>query len=221
VKVLVIAPHMDDEALGTGGVITRHVAGGDEVYVCFVAHRIYGHKYDEAKNKAELQCALKAKDVLGYREAEFLNLNDERLDACIQDILIPLEEYVNRVRPEIVYLNHRGDNHQDHKAVFQAAMIALRPVATPYINRVLCYEVPSSTEQSPPFPEYAFLPNVYINIKDFLDNKLAALKCYDRESRVYPHPRSAEAVETLARKRGSEAGLESAEAFILVREIRQ
>lgn len=217
-KTLVIAPHMDDEVLGMGGLIARHVSAGDDVCVCFIAHRVYAHRYDEVKNKVEVECALKAKELLGYREAEFFNLNDERLDACLQDVLIPLEEYVNKVRPEVVYLNHRGDNNQDHKAVFQAAMVALRPVETPYIKRILCYEVPSSTEQSPPFPEYVFLPNVYIDIKEFLDKKLAALRCYDRESRVYPHPRSVEAVETLARKRGSEAGFEAAEAFILLRE---
>ena len=64
-RVLVIAPHMDDEVLGMGGTISKHVSEGDEVYVCFVAHRIYEHKYDEEKNRVEIQCALKAKKILG------------------------------------------------------------------------------------------------------------------------------------------------------------
>ena len=106
---------MDDEVLGLGGTTARHVSEGDEVYVCFVAHRVYEHKYDEGKNKVEMESALAAKDVLGYRKAEFFNLNDERLDAYIQDVLIPLEAHVKRIKPDIVYVCHGGVNHQDHK----------------------------------------------------------------------------------------------------------
>lgn len=218
-KVMVIAPHMDDEVLGMGGTIAKHVANGDEVHVCFVAHRVYEHKYDEEKNRAEIECALKAKEILGYKEAKFFNLNDERLDACIQDVLIPLEAYLNEIKPEVVYINHGGDNHQDHKAVFQAGMVALRPFVNTGIKRVLCYEAPSSTEQSPPLSELAFLPNFYVNIEKYLKTKIDALHCYQREKREFPHPRSDKAVEVLAMKRGSEVGLKAAEAFMVIKEL--
>ena len=72
-RVLVIAPHMDDEVLGVGGTIARHVSAGDDVYVCFAAHPVYDHRYDEAQNRAEVQNALKAREVLGYKEAKFFN----------------------------------------------------------------------------------------------------------------------------------------------------
>jgi LmbE family N-acetylglucosaminyl deacetylase len=218
-KALVIAPHMDDEVLGVGGTIARHVSAGDEVYVCFVAHRVYEHKFDEEKNKAEVECALKAKRTLGYKEARFFNLNDERLDACIQDILVPLEAYLNEVNPEVVYINHGGDNHQDHKAVFQAGMVALRPSSNTGIKRVLCYEVPSSTEQSPPLIELAFLPNFYVDIEKYLQTKIDALHCYQRERRDFPHPRSDKSLEVLAMKRGSEVGLKAAEAFMVIKDL--
>jgi len=117
-KVLVISPHMDDEVLGVGGTIAKHVENGDEVYVCFIANRIDNHKYDKVASDKEMDNALKAKKVLEYKEAKFLNLNDERLDLCIQDILIPLENYISEINPELIYVNHGGDNHQDHKAVF-------------------------------------------------------------------------------------------------------
>jgi len=217
-RVLVISPHMDDEVLGVGGTIARHVSEGDDVYVCFIAHRVYDHKYDAAKTRFEVECALKAKKVLGYKEAEFFNLSDERLDASIQDILIPLENYAKKVDPEIVYVCHRGDNNQDHRAVFQAAMVVLRPSANRKIKRILCYEVPSSTEQSPPFKEYAFLPNFYVNIERYLRIKVEALRCYKTEKRNFPHPRSEKSIETLAMKRGIEAGFKAAEAFVVVRE---
>ncbi len=218
-RVLVIAPHMDDEVLGVGGTIARHVSSGDDVYVCFAAHRVYDHRYDEVQNRAEMQNALKAREVLGYKEAKFFNLDDERLDACIQDVIIPIEAYLDEVKPEVVYINHGGDNHQDHKAVFQAGMVALRPNINVGIKRILCYEVPSSTEQSPPLGEFAFLPNFYMNIEKYLPTKINALHCYEREKREFPHPRSDKAVEILAMKRGSEVGLNAAEAFMVIKEL--
>lgn len=209
---------MDDEVLGCGGTIARHVNMGDDVYVCFVAHRVYDHKYNEEKNKFEMDCAFEAKKLLGYKEAEFFNLNDERLDVCIQDILIPLENYIQKIDPDIVYLNHLGDNHQDHKAVFQAAMVALRPSSNQGIERILCYETPSSTEQAPHFSDMVFLPNFYADIEDYLETKISALRCYKTEKREFPHPRSEEAIEVLAMKRGTEIGFKAAEAFIVIRE---
>lgn len=217
-KVLVISPHMDDEVLGVGGTIAKHVENGDEVYVCFIAHRIYNHKYDKVASDREMDNALKAKKVLEYKEAKFLNLNDERLDLCIQDILIPLENYISEINPELIYVNHGGDNHQDHKAVFKAVMVAIRPSAAKGIKKVLVYESPSSTEQSPPIPEYAFLPNFYVNIEKFINKKIQALKCYERESRKFPHPRSLEGIEILAKKRGLEIGFPTSEAFVVLRE---
>jgi len=217
-KALVIAPHMDDEVLGMGGTIARRMAEGDEVHVCCVAHRVYDHQFDEGKNRLEMDCAKRAKDVLGYKGIHFLNLPDERLDACLQDLIIPLEKCIKDLRPEVVYVNHRGDNNQDHRAVFQAAMVVLRPSANPGIRRVLCYETPSSTDQAPPLPETVFLPNCYVNITSYLERKIEALRCYQTEARAFPHPRSEEAVKALAIRRGIESGLPAAEAFLILRE---
>jgi len=220
-NVLVIAPHMDDEVLGCGATIARHIDSGDDVTVVFIANRIYDHIYNAEAHEREIACAHRAKAVLGYNNAIFLGLPDERLDICTQDILIPLERVIAKVDPEVVYLCHRGDNNQDHRAVFHAARVALRPSATSHVSKILCYEVPSSTEQSPAFPEAAFLPNIYYRISEQdLSRKLTALNKYDSETRLFPHPRSPEAVEARARIRGSESGFSAAEAFVLYREMR-
>jgi len=208
---------MDDEVLGVGGTIAKHVEAKDELFVCFIAHRVYDHKYDEQRNQFEMECALKAKEILGYEEARFLNLNDERLDLCIQDILIPLESTISEINPDCVYINHKGDINQDHRAVFHAAVISLRNFANTGIKHILCYETPSSTEQSPPFQETAFLPNYYVNIDKTLPKKILALKSYQTEIREFPHPRSIEGIEVLAKKRGVEIGFKAAEAFTILR----
>lgn len=216
-KVLVIAPHMDDEALGAGGVIRMHADNGDNVSVVFIAHRVYGHRYDEKKNGIERAHALEARKCLGYQNAIFLDLPDERLDGSIQDIIIPLEKRVIELKPDTVYVPFRSDNNQDHRAVFDASRVVLRPSATPFINNIYMYEVPSSTEQSPPLVENAFLANFYVDIKKYLNRKIEALECYRTEKRRYPHPRSAKAIGILAQRRGIEAGLTCAEAFMLIR----
>ncbi len=216
-RVLIIAPHMDDEALGCGGCIAKHVENGDDVYVCFIAHRIYNHKFDEKKNDIEVQSALAAKEILGYKEAKFLGLNDERLDAALQDVIIPLEEYFHSIAPEVVYINHGGDINQDHQAVFSAAMVVMRTFTSSSIKKILSYEVPSSTEQSSQLNIRSFIPNYYVNIEEHLDKKLEAINCYETEIRKFPHPRSSEGVEVLARKRGTEIGFSAAEAFVLIR----
>jgi len=216
--VLVIAPHMDDEVLGCAGAIAKHVANKDDVFVCFIAHRIYNHQFDKEKNKIEKQHALKAKEVLGYKESTFFELSDERLDVSVQDIIILLEKYVNKVKPAIVYIPFMGDNNQDHRAVFDAARVVLRPAATPFINSIYMYEVSSSTEQSPPLPENTFLPNRYVDISEYIDKKIEVFKYYETEERDYPHPRSEKALIVLAQKRGTEIGFEYAEAFMILRD---
>lgn len=214
-----IAPHLDDEVLGVGGTIARHVDDGDLVSVCFVANRAYGHVYDEALIAEELDSAQRAQQILGYQELRFLDLPDERLDGLLQDIIIPLEEVYGQTKPDLVYVNHRGDNNQDHQAVFRAASIVCRAHGGGHLKTLCTYEVPSSTDQSPPFAENAFLPNRYVDISSYLETKLSALSCYRREIREFPHPRSLEGLTVYAKKRGSEAGLEAAEAFMLLREV--
>ena len=93
-----------------------------------------------------------------------------------------------------------------------AANVALRSTAAPFARRVLAYEVPSGTEQT-------FAANVYVDIESQLERKLAALAAYERESRPFPHPRSAEALRARAQVRGVECGRAAAEAFVLLREV--
>jgi len=217
-RVLVISAHMDDEVLGCGGTIAKHLGRKDAVFVCFVANRVYNHRFDRKRNDIEKQHAVKAKRILGYQKAVFLQLHDERLDISIQDIIILMEKYVNKLKPNIVYIPFMGDNNQDHRAVFEASRVVLRPVASPFLNSVYMYEVPSSTEQSPPLAESAFLPNYYVDIKKYMHKKIQALKCYRSEKRPYPHPRSEKAIRILAKKRGIEIGFEYAEAFMSLRE---
>lgn len=217
-QVLVMAAHMDDETLGVGATIAKHVSAGDRVTVCIACKRAYHHRFDPRLVREERQAARRAMKILGYHDLRFLDLPDERLDERPLNVIVPLETCVREVRPDVVYTHHRGDANQDHRAVFQASLVACRAIARHKVPRVLAYEVPSSTDQAPPFPEYAFQPNFYVNVERFLERKIKAMKSYTRELRRFPHPRSLKGLEVLAQKRGMENGHTAAEAFMLIRD---
>lgn len=216
--VLIISPHMDDEVLGCGGTIAKHVENGDRLSVCVIANRVYNHQFDERKYEIEQNHSRKAKKVLSYSDLVFFGLKDERLEESVQEIVVLLEKYIEKNKPSVVYIPFSGDNNQDHRATFNASRIALRPLATHYIEKICMYEVPSSTEQSPPLHESAFMPNYYVDITNYFKKKTEAYECYVTEKRDYPHPRSKEALKVLAQKRGIEVGFPYAEAFVLIRQ---
>lgn len=218
-KVLVVAPHPDDEVLGCGGTIVKHVWGGAEVYLCIVT-KAYPPEWSEDEIKESREEVLKVNGILGIKKTYFLDLPTVKLDSIPQKELNDvITQVVNEVQPEIVYTPHRGDVNRDHQLVFDAAMVATRPKPGSAIRKVLCYETLSETEWAAPFLQNAFTPNVYVDISETLEVKLKAMSAYKAELKEYPHPRSLEAISALAKIRGSNVGVKAAEAFILIREI--
>jgi N-acetylglucosamine malate deacetylase 1 len=218
-NILVIATHPDDEVLGCGGAIARHVARGDRVEVAIVtrgAPELYSEDQVNALRK-ELHAA---HSILGVSVAHFLDFPAPKLDQVPQhELADSLAARIREYQPEAVYIPHRGDLHSDHRAVFQSALVACRPIGKPSIRRLLSYETLSETEWSAPIGEEAFLPNVFIDIADFLEKKKQAMAAYRSQLKEFPHPRSLQSVESLARLRGGTAGFRAAEAFQLIREL--
>lgn len=220
-KVLVIAPHPDDEVLGCGGTIVKHVRGGDEVYLCIVT-KAYPPEWPEAEIKERREEVLRVNGILGIKKTYFLDLPAVKLDTIPRkELNDAISQIVNEAQPEVVYIPHRGDVNQDHRLVFESTMVAVRPLPGSGIRKVLCCETLSGTEWAAPFAGDAFVPNVYVDISDTLETKLKAMAAYQTELKEYPHPRSLEAISTQARFRGSAVGVPAAEAFMLIREIRE
>jgi len=215
-KVLVIAAHPDDEVMGAGGTIVKHAQHGEDVYLCIVT-RAYTPDWSEEVIKEKRKEAIAASKILRIKKAYFCDLPTVMLDTIPQKNLNEhISKIVKEVQPDIVYTTNKGDLHSDHRFVFEATMVAVRPVSNTSVKRVLSYETPTLT---PPFPERAFLPNVYIDISDTLRFKIKAMSVYKTELKEYPHPRSLEAISVYAKKRGLEIGVDAAEAFALIREI--
>jgi LmbE family N-acetylglucosaminyl deacetylase len=222
-RVLVVSAHPDDETYGLGGTIQRHVQLGAVVSVLFLTDGVGARHTGVEQQK---QAARRACATLGVEDVRFADKPDQRLDALpLLDLILPISEAVKELRPEVVYTHHRGDANQDHRAVFAATLVATRPFGDNPVNEVLSYEVASSTEWSAPVGDWAFLPNVFVDISETLDGKLAAVEAYRDtaapEVRPFPHPRSCEAVRIYAQNRGVSVGMEAAEAFVLVRWLRR
>jgi LmbE family N-acetylglucosaminyl deacetylase len=225
-NIVVLAGHSDDEVLGVGGTIARHSEMGDKVHVVVAAEGITSR--DPARDlklrKTELDQLRKtteraAKD-LRVSEVRFLGFSDNRCDSVDRlEIVKKVEKIIAELRPEIVYVHHGGDVNIDHRRLHEAAFTACRPQPGQPVTRLLSFETASSTEWAPPGSLPSFQPTVFVDIAQFWEQKLAALKTYHREMRPWPHARSIEAVQHLAKWRGASVGLEMAEAFVLMREI--
>lgn len=220
-KILVIAAHPDDEVLGLGGTIARHTQQQNQVSVLFLTDGVTArHNVTEPQKAA----ARKACKILGVEDVYFANLPDQHLDSlALIDIIKPIANLIKELCPEIVYTHHRGDANQDHRRIFEATLVAVRPFDGNPVSQVLCYEVGSSTEWGPPFTEWSFCPNIYVDISTTLEAKMDAVEAYrdtfQSELKPFPHPRSPEAVRIYAQHRGVNVGMQAAEAFVLVRQL--
>jgi len=224
--VLVVAAHPDDEVLGCGGTIAKHIYDGDQVFVAIMAEgiksRSFGksHSADLAKIKALKESAMCAHKILGTTSVEFLDFPDNQMDSvCLLEVIKKIEYLVEKYKPKIVYTHHFGDLNIDHKVVNQAVVTACRPLPDSIIETLLFFEIPSSTEWQVAASSLVFNPNWFVNVSSFLELKIEALKKYESEMRDFPHPRSIKGVEYLSGWRGASIGIKSAEAFILGRVV--
>jgi LmbE family N-acetylglucosaminyl deacetylase len=225
-SILVVAAHPDDEILGCGGTITRLAREGHEVRIVILAEGMssrYSHREDaDPQQLQHLHArAQQAADKVGAKELVLCKFPDNRLDTVpLLDVVKTVEDLVARFRPEIIYTHHPGDLNVDHGVVHRAVLTATRPMAGQCVRDVYAFEVPSSTEWAFQRLEPSFRPNVFMDITDSLETKIAALACYDTETRNFPHPRSAEALRAIATRWGSVVGLQAVEAFELIRSVR-
>jgi LmbE family N-acetylglucosaminyl deacetylase len=223
--VLVVAAHPDDEVLGVGAAMARHVGNGDAVTVLILGEGITSRQADrEAAGpavKALQERARAANRVLGVSDVRFEGLPDNRFDGLdLLDLVKLVERAVDELGPTTVYTHHPGDLNVDHRLTFQAVLTATRPVPGAPVTEVLAFEVPSSTDWAFGRSGPAFSPNHFVDVTAFLSAKLEALAAYGDEIRPAPHARSIEAVRSAAVRWGSAVGRGAAEAFEVVRVIR-
>jgi LmbE family N-acetylglucosaminyl deacetylase len=225
-KILIVAAHPDDEVLGCGATAARLARAGHAVYISILGEGLTSraHKPDEAaRSKLEglNTCARRAAESLGARQLFLHQLPDNRFDTvALLDVVKIVEDLIADLSPEVIYTHHGGDLNLDHQITHRAVLTATRPSGGNPVREVYAFEIASSTEWSFQRLESPFRPNVFVDISATLDTKLAAMALYESEVRRFPHPRSGEALAAAARRWGSVAGCNAAEAFELIRSIR-
>lgn len=161
-----------------------------------------------------------ANELLGVEKLRFMELPVTRLHALPEHELNgAFQTLIGQEEPDTVFIPFPGDRHEDHRQIFDACMVALRPTASSkQATRILCYETVSETHWSVPNVEPSFNPQLWVDIADHLPAKLEAMGKYVSQLRPAPDARSLKAIEALATWRGSVMGMEAAETFIAVRE---
>jgi LmbE family N-acetylglucosaminyl deacetylase len=228
-KILVIAAHPDDEILGCGSTLRKHILVGDEVYCLILGQGIASRmqkyiqgdvlsisQFTYSQELGGLQKDAKAAaEIIGFKQSELLSNPDNAFDTVsLLSITKSIEFYLGLWKPEIIYTHHQ-DLNIDHKLTFQAVMTACRPGCST-VKEIYCFETPSSTEWA---FDGSFKPNVFVDITKTIDSKLKAISCYKTELRKPPHPRSLLRLISRAQYWGQVSGTDLAEAFELIRKI--
>lgn len=217
--VLVVAPHPDDEVLGVGGTIARLAASGRDVHVAIVtrgqtprfpAEQIARVQDEAAAAHAHLGVA--RTHWLGFPAAELSEQPHGALNAALGDLLA-------QIRPGVVFAPHPGDIHLDHQLSFLSTLVASRPYQDSYPTVVLAYETLSETNWNAPYLTPAFVPNCFVDISAYLEQKLEAFQLFESQVHPEPHERSVAALRALATLRGGAVHRMAAEGFVLVRMV--
>jgi LmbE family N-acetylglucosaminyl deacetylase len=219
-NVVVVAAHPDDEVLGAGATLARHVREGDEVYAVVLADGARSRYHEEMVAQLREGGRAAARHI-GFGSVQFEDFPDQRLEQVpLIELTQRLEVILAQFRPDVVYTHFRGDVNADHAAVATATWTACRPYRMPRLRLIAAFETPSSTEWSSVADGVAFRPTLFVDVSTTLECKLAAMSCYRSELRDYPHPRSLRALRERAAYWGSLAGLKAAEPFLVLRDIR-
>lgn len=220
-KIMVIAPHPDDETLGCGGTLLRHISDGDMVYwlICTKITQSQGFTKEriEERNK-EIEAVSNMFGFTGYRQ---LNFKTTELDQVPRNELVgAIAEYIKDIEPHTIYLPYRNDVHSDHAYVFDSSVACTKSFRYPYIKKVCVYETLSETEFGLRTDDGGFKPNMWVELSGgLLDKKIEIMNIYNSEIGEFPFPRSEKNIRALSNLRACTVNLTEAEAFMSLKTI--
>ena len=219
-NIVVISAHPDDEILGVGGTLLKHKKNGDKIYWLITTNIFENQGVSKERISSRQKEIKKISEALSVEKVFMLDYPTMSLSTSSLIEMVPkISKIFTEIEPEIVYCLNRSDAHSDHRITFDAVMACTKSFRYPFIKQVLMYECISETEFAPQLPEKVFIPNYFVDISSFLEEKMNLMKIYESELGNHPFPRSLKNIEALATFRGASVGVEYAEAFQLIKYI--
>ena len=219
-KIVVVSAHPDDEVLGAGGTLLKHVKKGDQVYWLITTGISESNGFTKERVIERQKEIRRVEELMGFEKTFLLDYPTMNLSGFDLIKMVPqISKIFHEIEPEIIYCVNRSDAHSDHRITFDAVMACTKSFRYPYLKKVLLYECISETEFAPALPEKVFLPNHFVEITDFFEEKLEVMRVYESELGHHPFPRSEKNIEALAVFRGASVGVELAEAFQMIKSI--
>ena len=219
-RVLVVVAHRDDETLGAGGTIARHVAMEDTVGVISMTDGVSARDgVTRQQSEERLEASLAAGKTLGFEWLATGHFPDNQMDSVVLlDIVKFIEAVKTDFAPELLYTHFPKDLNIDHALTSRAAFTAFRPEESAILKEIRTFEIPSATDYAATLGD-CFNPNLFVDITKFWEKKHKALCAYSDELREPPHSRSLEGIEALARLRGHQNCMKLTEAFQVHRKL--
>jgi len=220
-KILCIAPHPDDETLGCGGSLLRHIEQGDEVHWLIVTAISEGLGFPPARVQARDAEIRAVAEAYGFHMTHRCDLPTMRLDTLpIADVIGAIGQIVSQTGADTLYVPYRNDAHSDHAVVFDAAVACAKSFRYPNVTAVYAYETVSETEFGLKPEDPGFRPNLFVDVAAHIERKIEIMRLFEGEMGAFPFPRSETCLRALGQLRGSQCGKFAAEAFMIVKEIR-
>ena len=216
-NILVVAAHPDDEVIGCGGFIAKQTQNGYPVHIVFMSNGVSSRELGDHKKLLNLilqrkENAIKASKILGAKSTKFLDFPDNSMDSVpLLNVAKELEKVVRKLNPSIIITHSKSDLNIDHRVTHEAVLISSRPKPGNEVQKIMFFEIPSSTNWNPTSPQ--FNPLEFVDVTEFINKKIDALNCYGSEICPTPHTRSLDGILALNKYRGTTVGKNLAEAF--------
>ena len=215
-KILVITVHPDDETLGCGGTLLKSKGNGNEIHWLICTTIDKNHSYYETRER-EIKEVSK---MYGFDSVYNLRLETTKVDEySLNDLIGKISNVIHVVKPNTIYLPFKSDIHSDHRKIFEASYSCTKSFRYSFIKKIYMMEILSETEFAPSTKENSFVPNVFVDISDYITQKIEIMKIFQSELKEHPFHRSEKNLKALATFRGATCGCEYAESFMLLKEI--
>ena len=212
-KIGIISPHCDDETLGCGGTILRHIKKGDEVSWVIVTKPHKGIGFNKDKLKEHKSLIKEISKQYNFKKTIELNFPAAELDTVPKQKLIKkISDIIKKEKLEVIFLPFYGDVHSDHRIISECSISCLKWFRNQTVKKIIEYETPSETDFNLNNNK-VFFPNMFVDISSYIEKKLKICAIYKNEFNTHPFPRSLKNVESLSIIRGATSGFKNAEAF--------